>query len=182
MMVERPDEEQWREVVRTFGTPHISDRDWNMPDRTESITSPSCAGEVVLLIFNMAGSCAYVRRKGSGDWFYPMGRIYFGEPVLDAARREAMEEAGVAIVPVGVPLCERVTLNFRNAVLQRWHLLVVAETISSELRPEDLDEIEEARFFDSRPMNNDLTLRAWMNDIHRVGSMYLRSLDSMDGI
>ena len=169
-------------MVRAYGTPQFSDREWDMPGRTEDITSPTCAGEVVLLIFNLAGSCVYVRRNGSDDWFFPMGRIRFGEAVIEAARREALEEAGVTIVPVGVPLCQRVTLHFSNIVLQRWHLLVVAETMTSELRPSDLEEIGEARLLDKTPKNGDDGMTAWMDELQRVGSMYLRSIDSMDGI
>jgi ADP-ribose pyrophosphatase YjhB (NUDIX family) len=182
MLVERPDVEQWQELVRNYGTPHFSDRVWNRPERMENATTRTCAGGVILMIFNLAGSCSFVRRKGSDDWFFPMGPIRFGEPILEAARREAMEETGVPIVPVGVPLCQRVTMNFRNAVLERWHLLVVAETAFSDLSPLGHGGIEEARLFDKPPKNGDGAMKAWMDELYLLGSNFLSSLDSLDGI
>lgn len=181
MIVESPDEQRWRELVRDYGTPRFADRVWNMPERIENVEPPTISGEVILLIFNLAGSCVFVRRRGVLDWFFPMGRIGMKEGIIDAARREAMEEAGVEIHPVGVPLCQRVTLHFKNLTFQRWHLIVVAETISSVLTPTD-GEIEEARFFDLPPSLVDLEVMSWMNELHREGMKYLRSMDAMDGI
>ncbi len=183
MIVERPDEQQWQELVRDYGTPRFADRVWNMPERIENVEPPTCSSEVILLIFNLAGSCVFVRRRGALDWFFPMGGgVGMGEGIIDAARREAREETGVEIHPVGVPLCQRVTLNFKNMTFQRWHLIVVAETISSLLAPTDSDKIEEARFFDLPPSLEDSDMMSWMLELHREGMRYLRSLDAMDGI
>jgi 8-oxo-dGTP pyrophosphatase MutT (NUDIX family) len=182
MIVERPDDRQWQQLVRIYGIPVFTDRAWNMPERTEDISGPTCSGEVVLLIFNLAGSCVFVRRKASSDWFFPMGRIEKEESIIEAARREAFEETGVEIEPVGVPLCQRVTLSFKNTTFQRWHIVVIAETASSSLFPRDRDEIEEARFFDFPPPVDDLDISSWMQELHTAGTRYMRSLDAMDGI
>ena len=101
---------------------------------------------------------------------------------MDAARREAIEETGVKIEPLGVPLCQRVTLNFSNLVFQRWHLLVVAETETSVLEPRDGEEIAEARLFDTLPHVDDEEMMSWMHELHRAGTKYLRSLEVLDGI
>ena len=182
MFIEKPDERQWKNLVCRHGMPLFDDRSWNMPEHHENITAPTCSGEVILLIFNLAGSCIFVRRAGSSDWFFPMGRIEFGEGIIDAARRKAKEETGVIIEPIGVPLCYKVTISFSNLPFQRWHFVVVAETAMSDFEPDDRQEIEEARLFDRPPNVDDVTMMGWMQDLHRAGTRYLRSLDAMDGI
>ena len=171
-----------RILVSAYGTPIFLDRVWNMPERTENIEEPMCFGVVIILIFNLAGSCALIRRAKAADWFFPMGRIHAGEGIIDAARREAMEEVGVVIEPLGVPLCQMVTLTFSNLTLQRWHIVVVAETASSVLDPLDHVEIEEARLFDVLPPVNDTAIMSWMKELYSAGTRYMRSLDAMDGI
>jgi hypothetical protein len=93
-----------------------------------------------------------------------------------------MEEAGVMIEPLGVPLCQNVTLAFSNLTFQRWHIIVVAETATSVLDPRDREEIEEARFFDIPPPVNDIAMMSWMYELHSAGTKFMRSLDAMDGI
>jgi 8-oxo-dGTP pyrophosphatase MutT (NUDIX family) len=182
MMIERPDERQWQDLVRTYGTPMFLDRAWSMPERIWNIDAPTCSGEVILLIFNLAGSCIFVRRKGTSNWFFPKGRIEVGEDIIEAARRMAVEETGVKIEPVGVPLCQRITFSFSNLTLQRWHIMVVAETAARDLDPRNRDEIEEARLFDLPPPISNFTRFSWMHELHREALRYLRSLDAMDGI
>jgi ADP-ribose pyrophosphatase YjhB (NUDIX family) len=182
MMVERPDERQWQDLVRMYGTPMFFDRVLNVPQRTDNIDMPTCSGEVILLIFNLAGSCIFVKRRGMSDWFFPMGRIETGEDIIDAAHRMALQETGVKIEPVGVPLCQRITLSFSNCTFQRWHIVVVAETATRDLDPRDRTQIEEARLFDIPPPVNNISRFSWMHELHREGMKYLRSLDAMDGI
>lgn len=182
MMVERPDERQWQDLVRTYGTPMFLDHVWCTPERIENIDSPTCSGEVIILIFNLAGSCIFVRRRGTSDWFFPKGRIEVGEDIIEVARRQAMEEAGVKIEPIGVPFCQRITLSFSNLTFQRWHIVVVAETASRDLAPQNREEIEEARLFDIPPPVRNIYGFSWMHELHREAMRYLRSLDVMDGI
>ena len=136
----------------------------------------------MLLIFNLAGSCLFVRRTGSSDWFFPKGRIEFGEGIIGAARREAKEGTGAVIEPIGVPLCQRVTIRFSNLTFQRGHFVVVAETTMSDFESLDRHKIEEARLFDPPPHIDNVILMGWMLELHRAGTRYLRSMDVMDGI
>jgi 8-oxo-dGTP pyrophosphatase MutT (NUDIX family) len=126
-------------------------------ERTENMEPPTCSGEVILIIFNLASSCILVRRKETNRWFFPMGVIKAGEGIIDAARREAIEEVGVVIEPLGVPLCQNITLALNNMTFQRWHIVIVAETATSVLHPKD-EKIEEARFFDVLPPVSDIAM------------------------
>jgi 8-oxo-dGTP pyrophosphatase MutT (NUDIX family) len=182
MIVQRPDEPEWDDLVRVYGTPQCSDRVWNLPRVTCDSEVPSCSGGVILLIFTLAGSCIFVGRDETSEWFLPMGLIQTGEGVVDAARRVAMEEVGVRIEPVGVPLCERVLLSSGPMAISRWYLVVVAET-SMSIPPMRKDaSVREARPFDLPPPIDDPFMMGWMSELHAAGMRYLRSMDALDGV
>jgi DICT domain-containing protein len=101
---------------------------------------------------------------------------------VGAARRKAMEEAGIAIELIGVPLCQRVTISYSDQTFNRWHLIVVAETASSVLDPKDRSEIAQAGLFDISPSHANTYLASWMNELHVAAMRFMRSLDVMDGI
>ena len=53
---------------------------------------------VDLLVTNEQGQVLLVRRNNEpaqGQWWFPGGRVHFGEPRLDAARRKLKEECGL---------------------------------------------------------------------------------------
>jgi ADP-ribose pyrophosphatase YjhB (NUDIX family) len=181
MIVQRPDESEWGRLGRVYGPPRFSDRVWNPPDALGDLDVRDCAGGVILLIFNMAGSCIFVGSNDRSEWFLPMGRIRPGEPIIDAARRVAGEQVGGKIEPVGVPLCERVLLSSERGPILRWYLVVVAETCASELHPQKKTEGREPRPFDLPPAVDDATKMKWMLELHGAGMRYLRSLEALDG-
>jgi ADP-ribose pyrophosphatase YjhB (NUDIX family) len=182
MIVEKPDERQWQDMVWTYGPPTFFDRATRIPLRAEESVAPSGSGEVILLIFNLASSCIFVKRKGSFDWFFPMGRIEMGEGIIEAARRAAREGVGVEIEPVGVLPCQRVTFSLNGTTVLRWHIVVVAETASNVLGPTELKGIAEAGLFDFPAPVGDIEMSSWVNELHHIGTRYMRSLDAMDGI
>ena len=55
-----------------------------------------------VVVRDAAGRLLLVQRGpaqfGAGAWCFPCGYVEWGEDVRDAARREALEEAGVAVV------------------------------------------------------------------------------------
>ncbi len=181
MFVERPDDWQWQELVTTYGHPTFADQERRIHGSAEDKDAMTRRGDVILLIFNLGGSCVFVKRKGAMDWSFPTGPIGPGEGIIEAAHREAMEQAGVTIVPIGVPLCQRVNATSRDTTSQRWRLVVVAETATSDLRPEDQGGVE-ARLFDIPPTVHDHDKAAWMAELHGVATRFMRSMDAMDGI
>jgi 8-oxo-dGTP pyrophosphatase MutT (NUDIX family) len=180
MIVERPAESQWQDVVRVYGPPKFLDRARSLPSHAEKSALHHGSGEVILLIFNLASSCVYVRRKGSLDWFYPTGSIGSEEGIIAAARRVAREEAGVEIEPVGVPSCQRIMLSLQGETVLRWHVVVVAETAGNVMAANDRS--TEVGLFDIPPAVDDIEMFSWINELHHIGTRYMRSLDAMDGI
>ena len=178
--MERPAERQWQELVRTYGPPSFFDRAIGKPHAGESEAGRG-SGEVILLIFNLAGSCIFVKRKGSSDWFYPTGGIGPVEGIIEAARRVAREKAGVDIEPVGVPSCQRLILSLKGEAVQRWHIVVVAETASNVLT-NDRSGVAEVGLFDIPPVVGDGEMFSWIDELHHIGTKYLRTLDALDGI
>ncbi|HEY3419788.1 MAG TPA: NUDIX hydrolase [Methanomassiliicoccales archaeon] len=182
MIEEKPDDERWQELVAVYGNPSFVDRVWPIEGPAERTGSLNSSGTVVLLIFNLAGSCVFVKRKEASDWLLPMGRIGSSEGIIEAAIRVAMEEAGVKIIPLGVPQCQRITCLYNDMTCLRWYFVVVAETATSDLDPLDSDRIDEARLFDLTPSVGDPRLMEWMVELHQVGIRFMRSMDALDGI
>jgi ADP-ribose pyrophosphatase YjhB (NUDIX family) len=182
MLMERPDERRWRDVVNAYGRPVLVDTGRCVQVGPEDADLRTGSEEVVLTIFNLAGSCIFVRRNDRSDWSLPMGRIGKGEGIIEAACRHALEAVGATIVPLGVPMCQIVTASCRGEAFQRWLFVVVAETATSALDPRDSARGDQAKFFDIPPPDGRRELMEWMAEIHREGMRFLRSMDALDGI
>lgn len=93
-------------------------------------------------VFNEAGEVLLVQRgkpPNVGQWGLPGGLIEVGERLVDGARREVMEECGVA-----VEVCDLVgvfePIIRDEAERVRYHYVVVdywGRYLSGEVRPED---------------------------------------------
>jgi len=57
------------------------------------ITRPTTLGVRIILVED--GQLLLVRHSYQSQWFFPGGAVKRGEPLVDAAQREAHEEAGV---------------------------------------------------------------------------------------
>lgn len=181
MAVERPDDAQWEKIVRGYGMPEFRYR-VGIPDPADDPECRPAHGSVVLLIFNLASSCVFIKRNLSDDWTLPIGLVREREGIMDTARRVALEKIGLVIEPVGVPLCEIAEYAHPNGALKRWNLVIVAETGSSIPTIQEGAGIKEARFFDRPPPIGDPAAMSWLNDLYAEGNRFMRSMDVMDGI
>ena len=182
MIVQRPANPEWNDLVRAFGTPEFSEQVRDLPGTADELDPLDCPGGVILLIFTLAGSCIFIGSGDRSEWSLPMDQIRTGEGIIDAARRVALEQVGANIEPVGVPLCERVLLRTGSATILRWYLVVVAETSASALHPMKSAQGGEARPFDLPPKVEDETMMGWMRELHLAGMRFMRSMDALDGI
>ncbi len=75
--------------------------------------------------------------SGAGTWSPPGGHIEFGESVLDAARRETMEEIGVEIDSLEIlGFTEDISAEYGTHYMTVW---VRSNWASGELKAEDVE-------------------------------------------
>jgi hypothetical protein len=58
--------------------------------------------------------------------------------------------------------------------------VVVAETAGNIMAANDRS--MEVGLFDIPPAVDDIEMFSWINELHHIGTRYMRSLDAMDGI
>lgn len=145
--VERPPDEEMERLVETHGRIRRRVVDWDLRDREANGDNPPCDGEVVLLLQDEEGRLAVVRKRAAPEhWLLPTGRIREGEPVEDAARREALEETGRTIRVEEIAALHRVRIQFRTSERERWFFVVLGSFLEAEGQPEDQEEIAEVAF------------------------------------
>ncbi|HEV7121239.1 MAG TPA: NUDIX domain-containing protein [Candidatus Paceibacterota bacterium] len=112
-----------------------------MPEVTRS------AGGIVL---GDHGTVALVRNRKDTLWFFPKGHVEQGETDEDAARREILEEAGIAglelIDDLGSYVRPRIFKDgtYSAAELKEIHMFLFAAPLHTELAPSM--EIEESKW------------------------------------
>ena len=99
---------------------------------------------------------------GAGRWCFPCGFVEWGEDVRDAARREALEEAGVVVI-IGDPI--HVASNFHEIDKPTIGIYFAATMVDPDAEPVAGDDASNVGWFDPEappPMafpNDDVLLR-----------------------
>ena len=104
------------------------------------------------LVYRSSGELLLVRHEGVDKWVVPGGEVHSNETLVEGARRELREEAGVEVAYDGLAILARV--SFQGDGHNTWGVLPVfegrAETTDLEVCDPD-DEISAARWFDDLP-------------------------------
>lgn len=115
--------------------------------------SDRCAGGIVL---GDSGTIALVKSAASGTWLFPKGRIDGDETDEDAARREIAEETGITdlefIDDLGAFERPFYVKDGEERPAKHVRMFLFAAPRGSELKPENTDEILEARWVSLQQM------------------------------
>lgn len=86
-------------------------------------------------------------RDSYGHWGFPKGHLESGEPADSAARREVMEEAGLADVRVVAPLSAiNWFFRFEGSLIHKDCQFFLMESASAETTPQAAEGITECRW------------------------------------
>lgn len=139
---------------------------WNDPDAPKANTLvPACG----TLTVDGAGRILLQRRRDTGQWALPMGKMEIGETPSQCAARETEEETGVAVEPVGMlgiysdPA--HIVAYTDGEVRQEYEVMLIARPIGG--RPSANDEASDVRWVapeDLRTLNIHPTQWRQLND------------------
>ncbi|MFL0797292.1 MAG: NUDIX domain-containing protein [Cellvibrionaceae bacterium] len=106
----------------------------------------------VLVVVRKADRFLLIRECKHGQlWYFPAGRVEPGEGIVEAAKRETLEEAGIGIQVNGVIRIEHTPVAYGTRV----RLILSAEPIDdSPPKSEPDDESLEARWFTLEDVSN----------------------------
>jgi 8-oxo-dGTP diphosphatase len=103
------------------------------------------------------GRWLLIRRRDTGEWALPGGTLEWGETLLQAARRELLEEAGVT-VDGPLELCGVYSRPDRDYRFHGVTVLLQARVLEPHLPPQNPLEIAEVRLFGSSELPSELSL------------------------
>jgi 8-oxo-dGTP diphosphatase len=155
-------QEEYDATLEVDRTRHVSrERFRTVSDRIRENGLPY---GVHTLVRRESGEILLVRHEGVDMWVIPGGELEPGEGLLDGARRELAEEAGIDATYDGMGILAQV--DFFSDGHDTWGVLPVFEarpdTVDPEVDDPD-DEISEARWFDELPTDtrDRDVLQAW---------------------
>lgn len=104
------------------------------------------------IVYRPSGELLLVRHEGVDLWVLPGGEVDDGESLVETARRELAEEAGIEARYDGLAMLARI--EFQTAGYRSWGVLPVFAASAETLDPDVTDpdgEISRARWFTELP-------------------------------
>ncbi|MFP4051710.1 MAG: NUDIX domain-containing protein [Thermoplasmata archaeon] len=96
MIIEKPSNEELKNLIEKYGTPVLTEREVHTDDVTYKNDYLECKGEGVIKIIK-DDKIAGVKHTGGKVYVLPQGRIRKDEKFDEGIKREALEESGFDI-------------------------------------------------------------------------------------
>ncbi|MEV0234169.1 NUDIX domain-containing protein [Nonomuraea sp. NPDC050786] len=120
---------------------------WTDPDAPKANSLVPACGTVTV---DDAGRILMQRRRDTGQWALPMGKMEIGETPSQCAVRETEEETGVRVEPVGILGIYsdpgHIVAYTDGEIRQGYEVMLIARPIGG--RPEANDEASDVRWVD----------------------------------
>ncbi|MFK4040540.1 NUDIX hydrolase [Nonomuraea wenchangensis] len=118
---------------------------WNDPGAPKANSLVPACGTVTV---DDAGRILMQRRRDTGQWALPMGKMEIGETPSQCAVRETEEETGVRVEPVGILGIYsdpgHVVAYSDGEIRQEYEIMLIARPVGG--RPEANDEASDVRW------------------------------------
>ncbi|MEU7862943.1 NUDIX domain-containing protein [Nonomuraea sp. NPDC049141] len=120
---------------------------WNDPDAPKANSLVPACGTVTV---DDAGRILMQRRRDTGQWALPMGKMEIGETPSQCAVRETEEETGVRVEPVGILGIYsdpgHIVAYTDGEIRQEYEVMLIARPVGG--RPGANDEASDVRWVD----------------------------------
>ncbi|MEV4113240.1 NUDIX domain-containing protein [Nonomuraea sp. NPDC049695] len=120
---------------------------WNDPDAPKANSLVPACGTVTV---DDAGRILMQRRRDTGQWALPMGKMEIGETPSQCAVRETEEETGVRVEPVRILGIYsdpgHIVAYTDGEIRQEYEVMLIARPVGG--RPEANDEASDVRWVD----------------------------------
>lgn len=160
MLFELPTAEEIDELAITTPTLEVRKFEFDMSDRKADLNYRPCKGQVVLVIAGRKGT-VLARRRDTGQWTLPTGRIGADEGIAHSAKRVARQECGLALRSIQLAAMYDVVWHYADVSVKRLHIVYAAITENEECKPEAPVECVEPGF------HREIPGAALMDDITR---------------
>jgi ADP-ribose pyrophosphatase YjhB (NUDIX family) len=150
MLLEFPTADEIDQLATTTSHLEVRKFEYEMGNGKADLNYAPCKGEMVLVITGEDG-IALVKPKGSDMWKLPSGKIRTHETAIQAAKRVAKEECGLALRSLELAGIYEVVWHYSDLSVKRLHILYAAVTDDRECHPEGSKSPCDARFFTRVP-------------------------------
>ena len=151
--MEKPSREEIDALQRTWGSVPTSTRRVRLTEVDVTRNDEACKGEGVAVVVDSRSRVVLLKRSSpevpqdAGRWVLPSGRIGIAETIEEGTLREVREETGLDVHLVRLLRMDWVITEFRTWVNKRLHFTFFARSSKGVLKPQDQQEILEAKWF-----------------------------------